>query len=263
MAKFSKELSNPKATNISGLTVDQFESLAGDGMQNATASDFLIPRLTILQSLSPQLVKTKPEYIKTAKAGDICDTATRDCWEAISVVPVYFVLSYIEWAPRASGRGLIAVHENKNCLAHCTKNEKGVHITPSGNTIVESAQFYVLNLSAGGRRSFIAMSSTQRKKAKLWMTFFGNERVTNSTGKSFMPPIYYRTYNLSVGEEANAQGSWLGWRIEHGPALLELPAGRDLLAECLSFKEVILSGQAKVRDDQLSEAETHPDSEVM
>jgi hypothetical protein len=54
-----------KSTNLvpDGL-MDIFEENAGAGLQNIGAEQMQIPFVRILQALSPQLNKEKPDYIK-------------------------------------------------------------------------------------------------------------------------------------------------------------------------------------------------------
>ena len=56
--------------------MDIFEENAGAGLQNIGADQMQIPFIRILQALSPQLNKDKPEYIKGASQGDIFNTVT-------------------------------------------------------------------------------------------------------------------------------------------------------------------------------------------
>ena len=80
----------------------EFEALAGEGLENVTAKDVLIPRITILQSLSPQLLKNKPEFNPDARTGDLFDVAQGEVLpNPMIVVPVFFQKTWLEWAPRA------------------------------------------------------------------------------------------------------------------------------------------------------------------
>jgi hypothetical protein len=140
---------------------------------------------------------------------------------------------------------LIAIHHSDAILASASDQGKRRNVLPNGNSIQETAQFYVLNLSAGMRRSFIGLASTQLKKARKWLTLATTERLTDKNGETFVPPLYYRTYNLSVISESNAEGSWSGWRIERGVAIPELSNYKLLLSEARAFRASIISGEVK------------------
>jgi hypothetical protein len=142
----------------------EFSGMASSGLENVTANDVIIPRLTILQALSPQVTKSKPEFIKGAEQGNFCDTGTNEIFvDSISVIPCFFARVFLEWAPRSSGKGLVKNHGiDASILDKCTPDDKGRQTLPNGNLIAETATYYVLNMSAGGRRSFIPMYRRSR-----------------------------------------------------------------------------------------------------
>jgi len=226
-----------------------FDKLSGDGLENVTAKDLIVPRLTILQGLSPQVQPKKPEYIKGASVGDICDVGMNEVFEQpLMFLPVLFVKQYLEWAPRSSGKGLVGIHNDVAILDTGTRNENNQVILPNGNYIAETAQFFGLNLSAGGRRSFLPMTSTQLKKARQWLSISTSEKVKRKDGTLFTPPLYYRTYAISTVEESNSKGDWIGFRIERGPTIEEY-AGPDefqnLAREAIEFKNSIQRGELR------------------
>jgi hypothetical protein len=247
MAKSAKELVAAKSAVIPAVIDDTFFARnAGDGLENVGARDLIIPRITILQALSPQVQAKKPEYIQGAQVGDICDVGTQEIFEAPLVfLPVHYVKQFLEWAPRSSGKGLVKIHDDPAILDECERDEKNRPITKDGNTIAETAQFFGLNLSAGGRRCFLPLSSTQLKKARRWLTLATSEQVAREDGSSFTPPLFYRTYNLSTVDESNAEGDWSGWKIERGTKLQEVEGWKELYAEAMSFRDAIKSGTVR------------------
>lgn len=231
----------------------------GAGLENVTARDLLVPRLDILQALSPQVLKNKAEYIKGAEVGDICDLGTGELFEMpLHVLPVHFSKVWIEWAPRESGKGLIRIHDSDEILDQ-TEREDGRFVLENGNYVVETAQFFVLNLSARGRPSYIAMKSTQLKKARKWCTFADTERVARADGSEFKPHFFYRSYKLGTVGETNAKGDFFGWTIDRDVKLEELEKAEAVYSTAKAFQESIAKGQAKadtsqMRDDVSSEA---------
>lgn len=221
-----------------------FEAMAGFGFENVNETrDILIPRLTILQALSPQCTRSKPEYMADARPGDICDTATSTLFpQPLKVVVVDYMVSYLEWAPRASTKGLVAIYADGDALPPTRPDERGRAVTAAGNLLVESKQFFCLLPEHGNRRVFIPMSSTQSKKAKKWITAMRAEKFP---GKDAVVPLFYRTHLLSSFGESNAEGSWEGWKIEAGPTVKELPNAVETMKAISSFFTVLKSGQTK------------------
>lgn len=230
---------------------DQFFSdQAGAGLDNVTAADMLVPRLTILQSLSPQLKPRDAAFIEGAQVGDICDVGTGEVFKGgILFLPVYYRKDYLEWAPRSSGGGLVQIHSDASILDQTTRNDKKQPILPNGNLIQETAQFYGFNLSAGRRMCFIPMASTQLKKARKWVTLAAGEELKRADGSTFTPPLFYRAYELGTADESNAQGDWSGWTVNRGPALPEIDFDgvpwQAVAQKAADFRLAIMGGEAK------------------
>ena len=223
-------------------------------------------RITVLQALSPQLQKSKPEFIKEARAGMFCDTATSDLYEdELHIVPCYFATVFLEWAPRSTGKGLVANHGmDASILDKCTPDDKGRMILPNGNYVAETATYYALNMSAGGRRCFIPLSSTQLKASRRWMTLITAEKLRNSQGKEFTPPIFYRSWKATITEQSNNEGSWFGWKFEPSATILELDPTKSLLAAAREFFEMARDGLVRgdvssLGDDAVSGAAQQPE----
>jgi hypothetical protein len=234
---------------------DDFSGLAGQGMENVTPSDLLIPRLAITQGLSPQLNRSKSEYIPGAEQGVIFDVGTGELFkDGVLFIPVYYRKDYLEWAPRQSGKGLVNIHSDASILEQCsTDNEHKQSILPNGNIVIETAQFYGLNLTvdSDGRMSFLPMASTQLKKGRKWLTLATGEKLKRADGSTFVPPLFYRSYFLTAAGESNARGEWFGWNIQRGPTLPELGGEdhgfdwRKIKQRCIEFRESLIKGEAR------------------
>jgi len=247
MAMAKTDIAAPQQTLPS--TDLDFEGFAGAGMENVSASDLLVPRLAILQALSPQLSKKKAEFIEGAEIGDIADLGTGELFkDGILFLPVHYRKDYLEWAPRSTGKGLVNVHHDPAILDRCTRDEKNRPITAEGNLIAETAQFFGLNLSADRRKCFLPMTSSQLKKARKWMTLATGEKLKRGDGSEFVAPLFYRSYHLTTAEESNGDGEWAGWSVARGAALPELEIGVDwrvIKQEAIEFRESLLRGELR------------------
>lgn len=227
-----------------------FEDDAGSGLENVKASDLLVPRLTILQALSPQLNPKKPEYIEGAKVGQICDVGMGEIFpDGVLFLPVYYSKVWLEWAPRSTGKGLVAIHGDDAVMAHTTKNDKKQSILANGNLIAETAQFFGLNVTANFRMCYVPMASTQLKKGRKWLNLATGEKLSRADGSTFDAPLYYRTYTLTTAEESNNEGDWIGWRIDRAPTLPELESigidWRGMKTEAVRLRDLIAAGNVK------------------
>lgn len=234
-----------------------YERDAGRGLQNVTGADLLIPRLTILQALSPQVNPRHANHIEGAKPGDICDVSTQELFEApLPVLPVLFDKKWIEWAPRASGKGLVAIHDTDVILQHTTKNDKGQHFTKDGNSVDLTMQFYILNLAAFGRRSFVPMSRTNIKVAKQWVSAVMDPKINSIVlpdGRRMLASFWFKVWNLDVVERTNTQGTWFVWKASplqplggYGEAVPPYsPDWRSYYDDAAAFERSLLAGELK------------------
>lgn len=217
------------------------------GLENITSADLLIPRLTVIQALSPQLQRNKPEYIEGAQIGDFCDTGTNEVFKGpIELLPVFYATVQLEWAPRNSGKGLVKNHgTDRSILEHTVRDEKNRNILSNGNYIAETATFYVLNLTAGGRRSFVPLSSTQLKAGRRWCTMITAERVNRGGVAVPVPVLFYRSWIATSIEQSNAEGNWMGWKFSPDKKVMDIDPTKNLLREADAFARDAKAGLVK------------------
>lgn len=248
------ETSTALATN----SASDFSDFAGLGMESVKSTDILVPRLGVLQALSPQISSRKPEYIPGAEEGNIADLGVGEVFpEGVIFLPVLYRKDYLEWAPRSTGKGLQAIHSDPSILDQCSPDERNRPILPNGNLISETAQFFGLNLSANGRPCFIPMSGTQLKVARKWMLTATSEKLMRSDGSQFLAPLFYRTYQLTTVATSNNDGEWFLWKVAPHLALPDLPAEggdwRGVKEMALRFIDQLSAGELKA-DHQRDEA---------
>lgn len=244
----TKDIAHRQRTEVAGSGA--FDRFAGAGMENVGARDVLIPRLAVLQDLSPQVKKQRSEYIKGAEPGLICDVGTGDLiGEKLHFLPVAYNKVWIEWAPRETKRGIVRIHPDDSILAECGVNDRNQPITEKGNLIAETAQFYGFNLDRDMRPSFLPMASSQLKVGRQWMTFAMQEKFNDSKGNLQKAPIFYRSYELTTVPTSNGDNDWFLWKVERGPSMEELFKQEDRLREaiqnCIQFQQQIQTGAKK------------------
>ena len=95
---------------------------AGAGLENVTQDDLVIPRLKLVQALSPQVQKHDGSFIEGISVGDIFNTVSNEFWsgeEGITIIPVTYKRVFLEWGPERGG-GLIATYEERKVSGHLT-----------------------------------------------------------------------------------------------------------------------------------------------
>lgn len=208
--------------------VSQFAEEAGKGFEGADRDSYLVPFIVLLQKTSPQCDEDNPLYVTGAKPGDFYNTATGEIFHnSITVIPVCYERKMVEWIPRTKGGGFRGAHAPEDInLAALERDEAGRFVNAAGNHIMDTRYHFCLMVNQQGvaEAVVVALSSTQIKKSRGWMTAMSNLRLKGSDGKAFTPPTFCRRYILTAVSESNEKGNWKGVNIEPGGFL----GGQDL-----------------------------------
>ena len=209
------EISDKKNTDMA--VPSAFLEDAGSGLENIGAEDVTIPRLKILQALSPEVNKHDGKYVDGACSGDIINTVSSTLYNddnPLVVLPVAYKRLFLEWTPRESGGGLVAQHDDPNILSKTTRNKTGQDELENGNYIQTSATHFVLAIGKDGDfdTAMISMAGTQLKRSRTWNSMMASVKM-KSGDKVFTPPSFSHKYSLGCVQESNDRGSWFGWGI--------------------------------------------------
>lgn len=239
--------------------MDEMETDADSGFENADSESYAIPFLRVLQDLSPQVKKQRGEFIPGAEPGMILNTVTEDVYSADSsedntgviVIPCYYRRAFIEWIPRDQGGGF--VDEHPVGTEKGLQRDGGKFITSDGNELLDTRYHYVLLLNDDGgfEPALITMTSTQIRKSKSWMSMMSRLKLKNSQGKSFTPPMFSHKYRLQTKPESNDQGDWYGWHITLESRLSAEDV--ELYEAAKSFRNAIKAGEVR---------ESAPDTDI-
>lgn len=224
----------PLSTDVADLLAQD----AGAGLENLTRQDLTIPRLGILQDLSPQVKKTESAHIEDAEAGQVCDYVNEALYsgeEGILVVPVSYRRAHIEFKQRKDGGGFVKDHgteEGEKLLLTCKSGEKGENILPNGNILQVIGEYFVflVNKEEGTWAPYvIGMGGVQLKKSKRWNSVMNGRKIDHPNGQGkITPPMFYSIFRLTTVPERNDKGSWFGWKIELDSDVMDLPTGKEL-----------------------------------
>jgi hypothetical protein len=221
---------------------------AGSGLENTSTQDYAIPFLGILQALSPQLNRQEGAYIKGAEQGNIFNNVTNEVIDGeekgILVIPVAFQFKNIEWKPRESGGGLVAMYDRDNTPTDVSTDDRGRTVRPNGNIVSATAHHYVLVISEDGNvgQAVIAMTSTQLKKSRRWNSMMSQIKLRGPNGM-FTPPTYSHVYRLKTVPESNNQGSWYGWNVTNEGLVTD----KELYTMAKEFSKAVTSGQVEAK----------------
>ena len=243
----NKEVAEKKATPI--VTFDDNLLVGGTGLEEMTTEDFAIPFIRVLQPLSPQVQKQDGKYVAGASAGDLYNTVTDEVYDGekgISIVPCAYTKKYLEWIPREKGGGLVNPNHDISILSKCVRDEvTNRFITPDGNEIVETAQFFILVLEDEPQQAVLAFTSTQLGVARKWSTMLRMARVQNNKGVSVRAPMFAYTYKLTTNTQSNEKGSWNGYSVNQ-EGITEL----SIAMVAKDFMAAARAGDVQVKEEQ-------------
>jgi len=240
-----------KETALSTDVLDDIFDTAGEGAA-FDSSEMQIPFIRVLQALSPQLNKKKPEYIEGAAQGDLFNTVTGEHWsgeEGITVIPCFQTTKYLEFVPRDMGGGFKGEIPPNSPVLQQTTRSGAREMLPSGNELVKSDQHFCLVVSEDGsyQPAVIDMKSTQLKVSRRWKTQIAMQKVKHpSTGAMVTPAVFATMWKLTSTEESNDQGSWNNYLVEK----VGLVTNRDLLLEAQAFRKSIMAGEVKAAPEE-------------
>ena len=91
----------------------------GAGNENVSANDMTVPRLDIIQQLSPQIDPSSPKYIEGAKLGHVFNSLSGEIYNHCFVVNLQFEQRYQVFKKRNFGGGFEGSFDNEaQALAH-------------------------------------------------------------------------------------------------------------------------------------------------
>lgn len=180
-----------------------------EGFEDITQETMAIPFIRILQRLSPQLDKQKPEYIEDAEEGYFFNTVTKHIYgTSLSCIVLKFEHIYIEWRPDRGG--FVGWHTPENAERLSVDMTFGKWKTKEGNLLQES-YVYMLLIEGHEEESIVVLplASSMIKTAREWNRLMATHIMSN--GKKAMP--YYLTWNLQTEYRSNEKGNWYVPRV--------------------------------------------------
>lgn len=242
--KKGQALATTAAAALPAATADFFHSRANQGMERVSMNDIVMPRVSILQSLSPQLKRNKPEFVEGAEEGMIFNTASRAISTTLLVIPCFYLRHHIEWRPNRGG--FVADHgeAGEQLMRQTKRNEDNYDVLPNGNLLVPTPTWYCIDV-ATGKQIIIPMPRTQSKPSRQWMAMATSETIRHPEHGEFTPPLFFRAYTLSTVERQDGENDWYVWNAERGQTIIELPNGDELLAKATQFRDLLERGEIR------------------
>ena len=218
---------------------------SGMGLENIYKEDLALPFLKLLQSGSYETKKKHAKYVEGAEPGMFYNTVTKKLYDGekgIEVIPVYYKMTYPEWAPfeKAEGR---PVHNDRGpeIMSQTTQNDRNKDMLANGNEIIKTANHFVIILGNKPEKALMTMKTTQLKTSRQWNSLIENEFESDpSSGKSVPAPRFSRIYKLNSVENSGSF-SWHGYSV----SLLRKVDNASLYQMAKEFYGSLKRGQQK------------------
>jgi hypothetical protein len=233
---------------------DDFFADAGEGLQDFSQTDYLIPYVRIIQALSKELQKNHAKFLKGAEQGMFVNSATRKLYEGektgFLAVPVSFNHRYMAWLPNNAGPAYDMGDDPSKFNATepvAEGKEKGKKFDEDGNQLTDALQFFIMLVNKETDEFEVAVlnfTGSQARKGRGWVSTIGN-RMERRNGQLMRPAIYFYSYDITTVPESNDQGSWYGFLISEGPKVKDLPNGREIFTTAKQLRERIKAGEVK------------------
>lgn len=212
------------------------------GTENVGAEDLVIPRLELVQALSPCRKKTDPSYIPGAEEGMLYNNVTRELYgTSVDVVPVFFHKEYIVWKDRQSGGGFVGAFKTNQEAVSCQSAQDD----PDDYRVNDTANQFCLHIKPDGtvEEIVVSMAVTKLKVSRQW-----NSLIRMAGADSFS-----RVYTIGTVTEQNKQNQdYFNYSVK----LKGFPS-EAVYKQAESLYEQVSAGKVKVNRD----SEGGPDHE--
>ena len=238
----------PNLTKTQKTLLADLKADATEFSENLTQEDFLVPRLGLVQSMSPQRLKTKPEYIEGCEEGSIFNSVTQELYEPpVSVVPVLYSRRYVEWAPRSQGGGgMVNPNHDSSIMDQAVWNNPG-YVLPNGNELVVTPEHIVLLLGEDGPTPIlISMAASKERVSKRWNTLIRTLHIVVGGQKISNPPRFASVYELSPVPQTSDNGDFWNWDVKFSKPVFDLENGAEIYSEAKALATALRSGERKL-----------------
>lgn len=217
-----------KADQLPKGLMDQMAKDAAKHQQEFAPDQLIIPRISILQDLSPQVKERNVAYVPGAKPGLIFNNVANTLSTGILFTPAKFFVRYIAWEDDRGG----LVDQNLTKEQAEQFEENGIaqwrgEIIPRGKEkpvlcdIIETPEWVGIAsaqpdedgvIAWGPMPVAISFPSTKAKSARKINTAIDLTEVQGAKGP-FRPPAFYHQFELTTAVETSGKDEWWGWVV--------------------------------------------------
>jgi len=212
------------------------------GNENVTSNDLVIPRLEIVQALSPAVKRGDAGYIEEAKPGMMMNSVTRQLYDGkLMVVPISYSMQYLVWRDRKLAEQKRMGSEGGFFGAYPTIEEAKDRAEAEGGEdkaiiVVDTPTHLCLVIDPDTGKAEEIMISMPRTKAKVSRNW--NSMIRMGGGDRFS-----RVYAFDTVLQNSPKGDFYNFIIQNAG----FPS-KALYEQAIKTYESIKAGQRRVMD---------------
>jgi hypothetical protein len=251
--------------------IDLGAMMEGDAarhQQTFRIHDLSIPRLTVLQDLSPQVKERDAAYVPGARPGLIHNSVAKWVVPSIDFVPARYVVRYLAWRPRPVG-GLID--------GTLTEDQVKTNFKPDGfgtwtgfitKKLRRDAEPEAIRVEVketpewigmvrptpaegepGGEwtRCAVSFGSSKAKVAKDMNSIIEMAVQRRPDGTKFTPASFWHQFRLDTAIESSGTDEYFNYRPTH-LGLTKDPRFLEVIEDARKLKEAVDRGEVDVVD---------------
>lgn len=227
----TKKETTEVATQVNGVSAEMPEWLkkGNAGSEDVSANDMILPRVDVLQALSPQIKKSDPAYIPGAEQGQIFNTVTGEIYgSSVTFIPVTFRKEYVLWKTRKAGGGFIGAFKSEQ---EAIRALAGVQ-NPDDCEVVESHQQFSMILTYHGIEE--AVFSMTKSKLKV-------SRALNTLIQIAGVDRFAKAYKMEAVEASSDKGDFWSFKVSNAGFV-----SKELYEKGKALCDMIKAGAADV-----------------
>lgn len=183
---------------------EHIKSGTNRGNENVQSDDLVIPRLEIVQALSPCLQASSGDYNPHAKIGMLTNSASNELYgKEVFVVPVSFTKQWLVWKKKSAGGGFFGSYPDPEKAEEKAKAEGGA---AKDIEVIDTPVHLCLLVNRDKGTVDEIMIPLPRTKAKISRQW--NSMIRMAGGDRFS-----RVYRITTNHEKNAKGEFENFAI--------------------------------------------------
>ncbi len=199
----AKAVAKKESANLVNPVRPDFMGDGNRGQEGVGVDDLTIPRLGLIQDLSPQRKKTAPEYIEGAEEGMLFNTVTNALYgDAVKFVPCFYRKEFVIWKSQNAGGGFNGAYSTESAARHEMEerdfngklDEKGEPLYDINDT---GQQFGLLMHDDGTMEDIVISLSKSKRKV---------DRQFNTMIKMAGGDRFEQVFEVSAVPDQNAAG---------------------------------------------------------